>query len=160
MGLPRKKNTLFYRVPGYKVYYNLLKHLDMEAFADVLSQWLQAHSGSLPAALAMDGKMVRETVGIVCLVDHETGVPQAMATMSKKEGEGGRCELKVSQQLINQMPDLNGKLITGDALNCQVKTAQDILAQGGDYLLQVKDNQKRVRQLAEQKTLNLPPLFP
>jgi predicted transposase YbfD/YdcC len=58
------------------------------------------------------------------------------------------------------MPDLNGKLITGDTLNCQVKTAQGIVAQGGNYLLQVKDNQKTVSQLAEQKTLNLSPFSP
>ena len=81
MGLPKKKNTQFYRVPGYKVYYNLLKKLDMDAFAALLSQWLQDHTGSLPAALAMDGKMIRDTDGIVCLADHETGVPQAMAAM-------------------------------------------------------------------------------
>lgn len=160
IGLPKKKGTHFYRVPGYKVYYNLLAKLDMDAFADLLSRWLQAHAGSLPVALAMDGKMIRDTVGIVCLADHETGVPQAMATMSQKEGEGDRCELKTAQKLILQMPDLNGKLITADALNCQVKTAQDIVAQGGEYLLQVKNNQKAVCELAAAKTINLSPLFP
>ena len=36
------------------------------------------HSGALPAALALDGKFIRDTVGVVCLVDHETGVPRAM----------------------------------------------------------------------------------
>ena len=42
----------------------------------------------LLAALALDGKFIRDTVGIVSLVDHETGVPRAMAKASKKEGEG------------------------------------------------------------------------
>jgi hypothetical protein len=92
LGLPRKKNTQFYRVPSYHVYYQLLKKRDVDAFALLLSQWLQNHAGLLPMALVVDGKMIRDTVGIVCLADHETGVPQAMATMSQKEGEGDRCE--------------------------------------------------------------------
>ena len=160
IGLPKKKGTQFYKTPSYKVFYNLLSKLDHDAFGALLSQWLREHAGSLPACLAMDGKMIGNTVGIVSLADHETGVPQAMATMSQKEGEGDRCELKTAQKLINQMPDLNGIIITGDALNCQIKTGQDILAQGGNYVIQVKNNQKTICKLAEKKTINLPPLLP
>jgi hypothetical protein len=159
LGLPRKENTEFRRVPGYKVYYNLLGKLDLDVFALRLSEWLRAHSGSLPGALAMDGKMVRDTVGIVCLVDHETGVAQAMGIMSQKKGEGERCELKTAQRIVREMPDLHGKLVTGDALNTQQETAQQIVLQGGDYLLQVKNNQKTVRQLAEAGMEGLSPLL-
>jgi hypothetical protein len=49
--------------------------LDTDLFAEVLSDWLAEHNGSLPASLALDGKMIREVVGVVSLVDHETGVP-------------------------------------------------------------------------------------
>ena len=104
--------------------------------------------------------MIRETIGIVCLADHETGVPHAMACMSMKEGEGDRCELKTAQKLIESLPDLNHKLVTADALHCQAATAQAIVAQGGDYLLQVKDNQKTVRALAEAGMAGLSPLLP
>lgn len=44
--------------------------------------------------MALDGKFIRDTVGIVCLADHETGVPRAMIKASKKEGEGHACALK------------------------------------------------------------------
>ena len=96
LGLPRKKNTEFRRVPGYKVYYNLLAKLDPDMFA---------------------------------------------------------------QRIVREMPDLNGKLVTGDALNTQQETAQQIVLQGGDYLLQVKNNQKTVRQLAEAGMEGLSPLL-
>jgi hypothetical protein len=160
LGLPRKDAKKFYRVPGYKVYYNLLSKLNPDTLAESLSAWLRAHSGALPASLALDGKMIRETVGIVCLADHETGVPHAMACMSRKEGEGDRCEMKTAQKLIATLPDLNHKLVTADALHCQAATAQAIVAQGGDYLLQVKDNQKTVRALAEAGMAGLPPFLP
>jgi hypothetical protein len=160
LGLPRKGGKRFWRVPGYNAYYKLLSKLDPELLAAALSDWLRTHQGSLPASLALDGKMVRDTVGLVCLVDHETGVPRAMACMSMKEGEGERCELKTAQKLIQSLPDLNHQLVTADALHCQAPTAQEIVAQGGDYLLQVKDNQKTVRALAEAGMTGLSPLLP
>jgi len=89
LGLPRFKPDSSYRkVPSYKVFYNLLRKIDIDAFAQSLSRWLAEHSGTLPTALALDGKFIRNTVGVVCLVDHDNGVPRAMAKASKKEGEG------------------------------------------------------------------------
>jgi hypothetical protein len=160
LGLPRFAPDSSYRkVPSYKVFYNLLRKLDVDHFAQHLSQWLVQHSGSLPAALALDGKFIRDTVGLVCMVDHETGVPHAMARASRKEGEGAHCELKVSQRLIESQADLSHALITADPLHCQVRTAQEIVARGGDFLIQAKDNQKTVHALAASLTDNLSPLL-
>jgi hypothetical protein len=160
IGLPFFKEGSSYRkVPSYKVFYNLLRKLDVDAFAQCLSQWLASHSGSLPVALALDGKFIRDTVGIVCMVDHETGVPHAMARASQKEGEGEKCELKVAQHMIEQQEDLSHALITADPLHCQTRTVQEIVARGGDFLVQAKDNQKTVHQLAASLTENIAPLL-
>jgi len=160
LGLPRKGGKNFYQAPGYKVYYKLLLKLDRDALAAHLSAWLRLHQGSLPAALALDGKMVRDLVGVVSLVDHQTGVPHAMACMSMKQGEGERCELKTAQRVVNDLPDLAGKLVTGDALHAQTATAQAIAAKGGEFMLQLKDNQKAIRSLAETHLAGLPPFLP
>jgi hypothetical protein len=161
LGLPRFDADSSYRkVPSYKVFYNLLRKLDVDSFAQCLSQWLAQHSGTLPAALALDGKFIRDTVGVVCLVDHETGVPCAMARASQKEGEGEFCELKVAQRMIEQQADLSHALITADPLHCQTRSAQDIVARGGDFLFQAKDNQKTVRRLVATLTADLAPLLP
>lgn len=160
LGLPRFEPGSSYRkVPSYKVFYNLLRKLDLNTFAECLSDWLAQHSGTLPAALALDGKFIRDTVGIVCLVDHETGVPLAMAPASCKEGEGENCEMKVAQRLIERQADLSHVCITADALHAQRRTVQQIVARGGTFLVQVKDNQKNVHQLAADLTADLPPLL-
>lgn len=70
-----------------------------------------------------------------------------------------RGELKTAQKLIVGLPNLNHQLVTADALHCQAATAQAIVAQGGEYLIQVKDNQQTVRALAEAGMAGLPPLF-
>jgi hypothetical protein len=161
LGLPRFKPDSSYRkVPSYKVFYNLLRKVDIDAFAQCLSQWLAQHSGTLPAALALDGKFIRDTVGVVCLVDHETGVPRSMAKASKKEGEGKDCEMKAAQRMIEAQAELSNTVITADALHAQRQTAQAIVARGGEFILQVKDNQKTVHNLAKKLTADLSPLLP
>jgi len=161
LGLPRFRPESSYRkVPSYKVFYNLLRKVDIDAFAQCLSQWLAQHAGTLPAALALDGKFIRNTVGVVCLVDHETGVPRTMAKASKKEGEGKDCELKAAQRMICRESDLSNTLITADALHAQRQSARDIAERGGDFILQVKDNQKTVHKLSAKLTKDLSPLLP
>ena len=161
LGLPRFKPDSSYRkIPSYKVFYNLLRKLDIDAFAQCLSQWLAQHSGALPAALALDGKFIRDTVGVVCLVDHESGVPRAMAKASKKEGEGRDCEMKAAQRMIENQSDLSHTLITADALHAQRQTVDGIVQRGGEFIVQAKDNQKTVHQQAAKLTKELPPLLP
>ncbi len=46
--------------------------------------------------------------------------------------------------------DLQGKIVTGDALLAQRELSQVIVDAGGDYLWTVKDNQPRLRQDIEQ----------
>jgi hypothetical protein len=159
LGLPRKKGTQFYRAPGYCAYYHLLRLLDPDVLAKALSEWLRAHAGELPGALALDGKMVRDVVGLVCLCDHETGVPHALARISEKQGEGDRCELKAAQRLIRALPDLAGKLVTADALHTQNETARAIVEQGGDFLIQIKANRKTMRTATESRMANAAPLL-
>jgi hypothetical protein len=158
LGLPIKKGTRrFYEVPSYDVFYDVLTRMDPQAFATLLSGWLSAQAGALPGALALDGKMIRDIMGTVSLVDVEDGSPVAVAVMDQKENTQ-RCEMKVAQQLLTSMPDLNGKTITADPLHCQKETARIIAEQGGEYFLQIKGNQAHLLQYARNRT-PAPPLL-
>jgi hypothetical protein len=48
--------------------------------------------------------------------------------------------LTVAPALLDQVP-LVGRVVTGDALYCQRSVCQQILDDGGDYLIGVKENQ-------------------
>lgn len=150
IGLPRQKNTRFWRVPSYNVYYQLLRRMDNEAFASLLNEWMSQHAGTLPGALAMDGKMIRDQIGILTLASHEDGAPHYSAIYDKKEGTK-RCEMKAAQAQLKALPQLDGKIITADALHCQKQTAELITAKGGDYVLQIKDNQRTLHKHAQAK---------
>lgn len=141
LGLPIKKGTRrFYKVPGYSVFYEVLTRMDPEAFAALLSGWLASRAGALPQALALDGKMIRDHIGLLTLAQHEDGVPYAVAVYDQKEGTP-RCEQTAATQLLDKTPALDGKLITADPLHCQRKLARSIVEKGGDYLFAIKGNQ-------------------
>jgi len=149
LGLPCKKGTrAFYQVPGYGVFYQVLTRMDPEAFAAPLNAWLLARAGTLPQALALDGKMIREHIGLLTLAQHEDGAPQAMAVYDQKEGTA-RCELSAASALLEKLPALDGKIITADPLHCQRKSARAIVEKGGDYLLQIKGNQPGLLKTAQ-----------
>ena len=156
LGLPLKKGTkAFYEVPCYGVFYNLLTRMDPAPFAQILTQWLHRQQGTLPGALALDGKMIRDIIGTVSLVDVEDGSPVAIAVMDQKEGTL-RCEMKVAQQMLEALPSLEGKTVTADPLHCQKQTARTIVEKGGDYLLQIKSNQPSLLEQAQIKTPEAP----
>jgi Domain of unknown function (DUF4338)/DDE_Tnp_1-associated len=146
--LPRKKGTRFHKVPGYSVFYGLLTRMDPEPFARLLSTWLAQRAGGLPQALALDGKMIRDHIGLLTLAQHEDGAPQALAVYDQKEGTE-RCEQTAAAALLESHPALEGKLITADPLHCQRKLARTIVEKGGDYLLQIKGNQPHLLQKAQ-----------
>lgn len=154
--LPRKKGTrAFYAVPSYSVFREVLTRMDPEAFAKLLSGWLTAQAGALPGVLALDGKMIREIIGMVSLVEVEDGSPVAMGVMDQKEATA-RCELKVAQQLIAALPSLEGKTVTADPLHCQKETARGIVEKGGEYFLQIKGNQPTLLDYARSQTVGPP----
>jgi hypothetical protein len=156
LGLPIKKGARrFYEVPTYSVFYEVLTRMDAQAFAVLLSGWLGEQQGALPGALALDGKMIRNIIGTVSLVDVEDGSPVAVAVMDQKENTQ-RCEMKVAQQLLAAMPSLEGKTITADPLHCQKETARIIAEKGGEYFLQIKANQATLLQYARTQASSAP----
>jgi hypothetical protein len=149
LGFPRKKGTkAFWQVPSYSVFYQVLTRMDPEAFAKILNDWLHSRAGSLPGALALDGKMIRDHIGLLTLAQHEDGAPVAVAVYDQKEGTE-RCELSAASALLEKLPALDGKMITADALHCQRTHAATIVQKGGDYLLQIKANQENLLKKAQ-----------
>lgn len=141
LGLPLKAGTkAFFEVPTYSVFYAVLSRLDSEAFATLLHDWLQARAGTLPQALALDGKMIRDHLGLLTLAQHEDGAPQAVAVYDQKEGTP-RCEQTAATKLLQRLPALDERIITADPLHCQKANARVIAEKGGDFLFQIKGNQ-------------------
>ncbi len=130
-----------YKVPSYVTIYNFLRTLDLDDFARKLTEWMSAQEGTLPRQLAVDGKFVKEVIGVVSVVNVENDAPVAVAPASRKEGETGKCEMPVARRLLSEM-DLTNALVSSDALHCQHDTVRTVARSNGESLVQIKDNQK------------------
>lgn len=65
----------------------------------------------------------------------------------------------VASKMIEEINDLTGKVITADALHAQQRTARAIVERGGEYLLQIKDNQATVRENTRRQTEGVSPFL-
>ena len=157
--LPFKKGTRFVKVPSYDVFREVLRRVDLEQLAGALTGWMQSHAGELPRTLAIDGKIIRDKLGlIVTLVDTESGAP--VAVMAEPRGKGH--ELKAVQKLLAS-PDVNlhRAILTADSLHCQDQTAHLITREkGGDYILQIRGNQPTLEAFAQKQLASAPPFCP
>jgi hypothetical protein len=109
---------------------------------------LQSHAGELQRTLAVDSKTIRDHLGlIVTLVDTEGGTPATVAADVRGKGH----ELKATQALLaSPEVSLLQATVTADSLHyCQDQTAHIIAREkGGDFVLQVRDNQPTLHQHA------------
>src|SRR5208282_3714113 len=125
--------------------------LQPEAFERCFMEWMkkmvQLSGGKL---VAIDGKSLRRSFehgwdksGMAHMVSAFVTANQMVFAQVKTEGKGQ--ERSAIERLL-ELLDLNGAVVTIDALGCQKEIAQEILDAHGQYLLQVKDNQPALRE--------------
>lgn len=132
-------------IPAHDTFWRVFRALDPVAFERCFRAWVAAvielHPGQV---IAVDGKTLRRTHDR-CFGQGPLHLVSAWATANEVVLGQLRVEEKTNEivavpELIEQL-DVAGCLVTTDALNCQVKTAERIVAKQGDYLLALKENQ-------------------
>jgi hypothetical protein len=149
------------KAPSYSALRNTLIQIDPDQLAAAISEWLQSHLGELPRALAVDGKWVRDKVLTVCLTDHETAAPVAVGIAGKhivSQEQKREGEQTVARKLYATTA-LHGAIVTADALHNSRPDAEAILAAGGDYLIQLKQESRHSYRQAAAIAAR-PPLLP
>lgn len=151
--LPKPQGRPGRRAPSYKALYNLLVLLDPNTLADTLNDWLAFHHGTLPRALAIDGKYIRDLLLTLAFSEHETGAPVAVTIASKEpKSEASKTEGEfTAAKRLYQSVDLTNAVVTGDALYCERENMQLVVEHNGDFLFQLKANQPSA--LAEAKRI-------
>lgn len=94
--------------------------------------------------IIFDGKAIRTTEAIktfetmmnIVTAYTDNGICLAQQTVDSKSNE-----IPAVRELIDML-DIEGKVVTADAIHCQKETAKKIIEAKGDYVLQLKANQK------------------
>ena len=96
-----------------------------------------------PSQIMLDGKAIKSTDAIrtietmmnIVTAYTDTGIALGQITVDSKSNE-----IPAVRELI-EMLNIEGMIITADAMHCQKETAEIIIKNKGDYVLQLKANQ-------------------
>jgi DDE_Tnp_1-associated/Transposase DDE domain len=140
------------KTPAASCLSELFRRLDPVAFEAALARWIQTRApaapgpGGTPAPeqepVSLDGKTLRGSRDGEVPGQHLVAAyaPLVQAVLVQVRVDAKTNEHKAALQLLGILPVKN-RIVTGDALFCQRDLCQEIIAQGGDYLFFVKDNQ-------------------
>ena len=140
-------------VPSEATLRRVIEALDAEVFSLVCGAWLRVRATKINDRLviSLDGKTVRgardgnaRAPHLVAAFTHGDGLVLGQTQVDAKSNE-----IPATRRLLGLM-DLNGVVVTMDAMHAQTETAQQILDQHGDYLLTVKGNQPGLHRALKQ----------
>ena len=140
--------ALPYGIPSHDTFGRVFARLNPQRFQECFVSWTQAVAQLTRGALiSLDGKTVKASF------DRATArSPLHMVSAWCSEQGGlvvGQRKTDTKSNEITAIPELlhllviTGCIVTIDAMGCQTAIAEQIRAQGGDYLLALKNNHKK-----------------
>jgi len=138
-------------IPAHDTFGRVFARLDPESFRRSFLSWVQAvFEVTAGQVIAVDGKKLRRS--------HDKSLGKEAISMVSAWATAnhlvlGQVKVKTKSNEITAIPillavlDLSGCIVTIDAMGTQTEIAQQIVDQGGDYLLPVKENHKQLYEL-------------
>ena len=131
-------------VPSHDTFSRLFRQLDPVQFRAAFQRFMASFSKTIEGVVAIDGKVLRRSF------DRASGKsPLHMVSawgckqrlvLAQIATDAKSNEITAVPKLL-RMLSLKGTIVTTDALNCQRGIAQQVVDQGGDYVLALKGNQ-------------------
>ena len=137
-------------IPSHDTFGDVFSRLDPDRFQECFMEWSQAVADLLPGeVVAIDGKTVRRShdkrAGKQAIHLVSAWAAANTLTLGQVKTDQKSNEITAIPRLL-ELLELNGCIVTIDAMGCQKEIAQGILDRGADYLLAVKENQGRLYQ--------------
>jgi len=137
-------------IPSHDTFGRVLSALDPQQFERCIVQWTAALAKVTRGQLvAIDGKTLRRSFQAA---GGKAAIHMVNAWCSSNRMALGQLATEQKSNEITAVPkllellDLDGAIVTVDAMNCQKETAGKIIAGGGDYVMQVKGNQQKLHE--------------
>lgn len=137
-------------VPSHDTFGRVFARLDTGEFLSAMHEWVDQFAGSLRGrGIAIDGKTLRgsfdQAAGqspLHTITAFATDTRLVLRQMSVGEQSNEIPAVPVLLQLL----ELEGAVVTLDAMHTQVETANAIVEGGADYVMSVKQNQPQLHQ--------------
>jgi predicted transposase YbfD/YdcC len=135
--------------PAESTIRRVLQKISPEALDAALGAWtwLRTDTADGRRAIAFDGKTVRGARDAAGNLVHLLAglCQQAGAVLGQIDVGAKTNEIPRLVELLDSLPDLEGAVVTADAMHCQTGTAAAIRAHGAHYILTCKNNQPTLR---------------
>lgn len=141
-------------IPSHDTINRVFSMLNARKFEKLFTQWttsLKDKNIDLEL-IAIDGKTSRGSKDTfhgkspIHLVNAWAGHNQLVLAQCKSEGKSNEI---TTIPLLLEILDIEGSIVTIDAMGTQTKIAEDIIEKKGDYILALKGNQKELREETE-----------
>lgn len=134
--------------PGHNTIRRILgSAVEAEAMEREVQRFLhEAYGGQQSILVVLDGKTLRGTIargqtqGVHLLAAY---LPLEGIVLLQVAVEAKENEISAAPRLLSRL-DLRGRVVCGDAMFTQRSLSVNVLAQGGDYIWFLKDNQPRM----------------
>jgi predicted transposase YbfD/YdcC len=138
-----------YGVPSHDTFSRVFARLDTEEFQQCLARWVEHLQLQLAGeTVAIDGKTLRgshdRSAGQGALHVVNAWANHVNFCLGQVSVESKANEIPAVRELLDIL-NLKGAVVTADAMHCQKATAKKIVEKGADYVLQVKENQPKLR---------------
>lgn len=130
-------------IPSHDTLNDVMNALPNDLFTECFTAWVTALRGEDEDIVAIDGKTSRRAHGADGRPLHlvSAWAARQRLVLGQEPCDEKENEISAIPRLLKRL-ELNGALVTIDAMGCQHGIAETILAQGADYLLALKANQK------------------
>jgi predicted transposase YbfD/YdcC len=140
-------------VPSHDCIANLIARLSPKGFQNCFRQWTQAVAQATDGeVIAVDGKTARGSRDAKrarrALHMVSAWACSNRLVLGQEATQEKSNEITAIPKLL-ELLDLKGCIVTIDAMGCQRAIAEQILAQGGDYVLGLKGNQSALQEAVE-----------
>jgi predicted transposase YbfD/YdcC len=135
-------------IPSHDTFGRVFAALDPEQFGSCFAAWVEDVAGRLGLKrVAIDGKTLRGShdrgKGKAALHLVSAWATEAHLLLGQEAVADQSNEITAIPRLL-ELLDVEGALVTIDAMGCQTEIAEQLRAQGADYVLAVKENQPRL----------------
>lgn len=131
-------------IPSHDTFGRVFALIDPKQFEASFVQWVQGISKTVKGVVAIDGKTLRrshdQTVGKKALHLVSAWAVENRLVLAQLATEEKSNEITAIPLLLQQLA-LKGCIVTIDAMGTQIKIAEQIIKQEGEYTLALKENQ-------------------
>jgi len=135
---------LTHGIPSHDTFGRVFALLEPTKLQQAFMAWMSALAKLAEEVIALDGKTIRRSLdradgkGAIHVVSAWASINELVLAQFKVDDKSN--EITALPELL-AMLNLHGSVVTIDAMGCQVEIARQVVDQGGDYVLSLKDNQ-------------------